>query len=360
MDTLVVIGPTPPPFHGVAFSTRLVIDNPLLRHHFEVVHLDTSDRRSIENMGRWDVQNIGLGLRSLAKLLRVLPGKKGVTYLPLSETLGGFARDSLFIWASHVMGWKTAVHIRNSLFREFYGSQPRLARWWIRRTLRIVTGVAVLGESLRWLMDGFVQDFRLVVVPNGTPEFNRPKVEEDHSLVLYLSNLCRKKGADHAVRSALIVAEQDTNARFVFAGGWESTEIEEELRNLALPLVGRLEFVGPVAGAERARLMASARVLLFPVAWGEGHPRILLEALAAGLPAVTTNRATIAETIVDGETGFVLDNPAPSELAARVLEVLHDNSLRARLSAAARKRYLERFTQEQADRTIADWLTTLA
>ncbi len=223
--------------------------------------------------------------------------------------------------------------------------------------MRAITRVAVLGETLRPLMDGFVESSRVAVVPNGTPAFERPRCEPDGSLVLYLSNISRKKGADIAVKAACLIAMQDERAHFVFAGGWESSAFETEVRELAAPLGNRVEFLPPVAGELKARLMASARVLLFPVAWGEGHPRIVLEALAAGLPVVTTNRATISETVVDGISGFVLPDPDPAKVARRVLELLHDDALHARVSVAARVRYEERFTQANADRSLAHWLS---
>ena len=73
-------------------------------------------------------------------------------------------------------------------------------------------------------------------------------------------------------------------------------------------------------------------MLLFPPVEPEGHPRVVLEALAAGLPVITTDRGAIAETVVEGESGFVLDHPVPDELAARVLRLLRDPELRDRMS----------------------------
>jgi glycosyltransferase involved in cell wall biosynthesis len=360
MTPLVVVGPTPPPFHGVAVSTALALISGPLNNRFAIEHLDTSDRRSIENLGRWDFENIRLALSAIIRLNRLVGARRGVLYLPLSENAGGFLRDSLMLWTAKLRGWKTAAHIRNSLFREFHAAQPRPFQWWIRLTMRHLTSVAVLGDSLRGLMTGFVDDARVVVVPNGTPDFVRPECPRDESLVLYLSNLSRKKGADVAVRTAIEVAKADDRARFVFAGAWESPAFEREVRALAEPMDGRIAFVGTVTGVEKAKLMASAQVLLFPVAWGEGHPRILLEALAAGLPAVTTDRATIRETLSDGESGFVLPDPVPEVLAESVLTLLRDAKLRERMSRAARRRYLEAFTQAHADRKLADWLSSVA
>jgi hypothetical protein len=146
---LIVVGPVPPPIHGVAVSTTLVLNNHLLHDQFEIEHLDTTDPRPVSNMGKWDVGNVALGLWALARLGWKLRGRQGLLYLPLSENRSGFLRDSLFIHLASLRGWKVAVHIRNSLFRRFYDLQPRFYKFWIRLTLRRMTGLAVLGESLR-------------------------------------------------------------------------------------------------------------------------------------------------------------------------------------------------------------------
>src|SRR5690349_8183564 len=98
---LTVIGPLPPPFHGVAVSTSLIVSSPTVNEAFDVRHLDTSDRRAVQTIGRWDMKNVGLGLRHAVRLARMLAtGRRGVVYLPLSQNSGGFLRDSLLIWVA--------------------------------------------------------------------------------------------------------------------------------------------------------------------------------------------------------------------------------------------------------------------
>ena len=354
---LIVFGPLPPPYHGVAVSTSLVLRNETLKEHFSVEHLDTTDPRTIDNIGRWDWGNLRTGLVALARLHARLRRPRGVVYLPLSENAGGFFRDSLYVWSAHLRGWKVAVHIRNSLFRRFYSSQPAPLQWWIRITMKRLTAVAVLGESLRPLMDGFVPTDRVAVVPNGTPPFEGHPGPRADDLVLYLSGILRKKGADHAVRAACLVVERRPTTRFVLAGDWEDEAFEQEIRSIAAPAGDRIEFAGPTWGQPKLELMATATVLLFPVAWGEGHPRIVLEAMAAGLPVVTTDRSTIAETL--GEGGFVLSDPDPVELAEKITALLEDRALRERMGASGLERWRSHYTQVEADRRIAEWLVSV-
>ena len=96
---MLLVGSLPPPENGMTLSMRALLESALVRR-FEVVHLDTSDHRGIENVGQIDLRNIKLALLHGAKfswfLLRYRPA---VVYLPIARTLppagatGAAARD---------------------------------------------------------------------------------------------------------------------------------------------------------------------------------------------------------------------------------------------------------------------------
>jgi len=356
---LIVIGPLPPPLHGVTISTSLVLANPLLHERFVVEHLDTSDHRSGGNIGSWDARNVFAALSALSRLVRMLRGRSGLVYLPLSQSTPGFLRDSLLILVSDLARWRVTAHLRGSEFRQFVESAPPLWRRWIRSSLGRLDSVAVMGESLRWVFSGLLPEQRVAVVPNGTPEPRTNGVPRDPHHVVFLSNLRRRKGVVESVRAALLVLERGSSARFTFVGDWENPQLEAQLRSLAGERNGAIEFRGPVDGEEKDALLASAAVLLFPPVEPEGHPRVVLEALAAGVPVVTTDRGAIAETVVDGECGFVLADPDPERLAECILTLTSDAVASGRFHAAARARYLSRYTQDHADHALAEWLTGL-
>lgn len=357
---LIVIGPLPPPYHGVSVSTTLVLDNRFLQERFAVEHLDTSDHRANSNVGTWDLRNVRLAVASVATLFARLRGERGVVYLPLSQNTPGFVRDALFILAASSRGWKVAVHLRGSDFRGFYRTRGAVFRRWIRATLARVDSVAVMGSTLRWVFEGLVPPERIAVVPNGTPDPGVNGTERDPETVLFLSNLRRRKGVTESLEAALIVLERQPSARFLFVGEWESGELERSLKRRVSHVPDRVEFRSPVTGQAKENLLRSSTVLLFPPVEPEGHPRVVLEGLAAGIPIVTTARGAIPETVVNGESGFVLDEPVPEELAERVLRLLRDRELRREMGRAARARYLERFTPEETNRRFAEWLSEVA
>jgi glycosyltransferase involved in cell wall biosynthesis len=343
----------------VTVSTKLVLESRHLDERFRMQHLDTSDHRSGRNVGVWDTRNVIGALGAVTRLLFTLRPPRGLLYLPLSQSTPGFVRDSLFVLSARMLGWKVAAHLRGSDFRSYYETSPRALKRWIRLTLRQVNSVAVMGESLRWVFAGLVPDERIFVVPNGTPDPNPLPNGRDHNHVLFLSNLRRRKGVVEAVDAALLVLEQIPSVRFTFAGSWESDHLERELRDRVRAFNGGVTFQPPVVGREKDRLLASAAILLFPPVEPEGHPRVVLEALAAGVPVVTTDRGAISETVTDGRDGFVLPDPEPHLLADRVVRLLEDSALYDDFSRAARETYEARLTQSRADNVLSDWLAEL-
>ena len=358
---LILVGPLPPPRHGVSISTSLILSSRLVNDRFRVEHLDTSDHRSRATIAQWDVTNVRLGLLSAARLVLKLFGREtGVLYLPLSQSSGGFLRDSMLINLAAARGWSVAAHLRGSEFAShFYGQTGPVLRSWIRATLRRLSSVAVMGEDLRPVFGGLVEDDRIVVVPNGTPDITLGMNERDPRHVLFLSNLRRRKGVVEALEAALHVISANSKVTFTFAGESDDDALLAELRSRARPAEEQIRFVSVADDARKADLLASASIFLFPPLMPEGHPRVVLEAMAAGLAIVTTARGAIPETVRDGVDGYVLSDPDPAALATCLTRLLTNDDLRAGMGDAARQRYLDEFTQERADERLVDWLGQL-
>lgn len=357
---LLVVGPLPPPLHGVTISTSLVLENTLLAHEFEVVHVDTSDHRAGDNTGRWDWTNVSSGLGSLVRLVVAMrrTAAPGVLYLPLSQNRAAFLRDSLLVLVGAAFRWRVAVHLRGSDFADLYRSLGPLGRAWVRFTMNHVTSCAVMGRSLRHVFGGLLPADRIAVVPNGTPDPAHRADPETSSTILCLTNLRPRKGIEPAIEAARLVLGEMPEVRFRFAGAWEN----EAFRQSMLELSGndpRIEFLPVVEGAEKDELIASAAVMLFCPVQPEGHPRVVLEALAAGVPLVTTDQGAIRETVENGESGFVLAEADPQEIAARVLLLMRQPRLRRDVGTRARERYETCFTQQKADETITGWLAAV-
>ena len=148
-ERLLVIGPTPPPAHGVAVFTATLLRGlrsvGLLAHH-----LDTTDDRSLENLGRLDPTNLRLGVRHALSLARLLASNPGVSvYLPLSASRWGFLRDALFVSMAKAWRRRVYVHLHNgSGLNGLYDEVGPALRLVIRATASTVHQAWALTPSL--------------------------------------------------------------------------------------------------------------------------------------------------------------------------------------------------------------------
>jgi glycosyltransferase involved in cell wall biosynthesis len=110
----------------------------------------------------------------------------------------------------------------------------------------------------------------------------------------------------------------------------------------------RITFLGPLMESEvrteygRATAFALPCQVL-PNGDRDGLPNVLLEAMAHGLPVVSTTLAGVREAVTDGETGLLVSPRDEVGLAETLERLFSDGALRARLGARARQRVAERF-----------------
>jgi len=364
--TILLIGPTPPPYHGVSLMMRS-----LLRWKaggpFRIIHLELADRRGIQHVDRPDLHDVflfcGQWIRLISLLLRERPQ---LVYLPLSQSTVGFLRDSFFLWPAALLRRRILIHLHGSHFRQWYAGLSRPLKSYVQSTLRTVTRAIVLGESLRAVFDGLVPDERISVVPNGVGDggYEPRETEETERRrfrILHLSTLCRQKGALVILSAIPLVLQKRRDVKFILAGEWARKEdrlaADSLIRREALEKY--LLWPGHVTGERKEQLYQSADLFLFPGIQPEGQPLVLLEAMAAGLPVLYTDRGCVSETVMQDENGLQVAANDPADLASKILWCLdHPKQLRA-MGVRSRLRYEQHYTDEQFRKRMADviWQT---
>ncbi len=155
--------------------------------------------------------------------------------------------------------------------------------------------------------------------------------------VLYVGKLEEHKGAD--LLPAALAAVPD--ARLVVAG---DGPLAAAVRRGCAARGVALDLLGERPHDDVLRLMGEADALLFPARWEEPLTRTLLEAGAAGLPAVALATGGTPDIIADGETGVLVDHPA--DLGPALAALLSDPARRERLGRAARARIAAHFAED--------------
>jgi glycosyltransferase involved in cell wall biosynthesis len=273
-------------------------------------------------------------------------------YIPISQNTLGFLRDSLFLISSKFFKKKVIVQLAGSNFQTFFQGSNWIMRGLIRFNLKSVTRAVVEGECLKGVFDGIIPAERVRAVPLGTEgtkllaEGRISGCYKGHYVILFLSSLRRSKGFMDVVRSIPNVSEKEKNVEFVFAGemrltGEERTEIDGFIGRSNIAHL--ITFTGPVAGEDKVKLFHSADIFVLP-SYNEGLPTVLLEALAAGLPIITTDVGAIKEVVVCGENGLYVEPGDSQTIAERIVFLLKDDHLRYEMKRRNRERFLKQYT----------------
>jgi len=344
------LAPTPPPVMGPSIATEIVLRGPLPTD-LRIFHIDTADRRGLETLGRIDLANLWNAARTAARLVwTMLRHWPDLVYIPISQTRIGYLRDSVYLVLAWLFRRRIALHLRGAAFGDFYARSGALLRAWIRWTLRRADGVIVLGESLRAIFEPFVAADRIHVVPNGEdfPEFDglgRDYRARDSFHVVYLGNLIPLKGVDDLLRAAPLVVARHPGTRFTFAGAWRSDGFRSWAETFARRHgLANVRFAGPVDRAAKTALLREADLFVFP-STREGHPWVIVEALAAGLPIVSCDAGCIRESVLDGRNGRLVPMRDHETLAQTINDLLSDPERLGSMALESRRHYLSRFTR---------------
>lgn len=168
-------------------------------------------------------------------------------------------------------------------------------------------------------------------------------------LVVYLGRLKRYKRVDLIIRA--FAAMQHPTARLAIAGAGDHKPVLEALAH-SLDLGERVKFLGFISEAQKVSLLRNAWVLAF-TSPKEGWGITNLEAAACATPVVASSSPGLRESVVDGETGFLVPHGDLPALVRALNRITSDRALVDRLGAAGRS-FAERFTWDAAaDQTEA-------
>jgi colanic acid/amylovoran biosynthesis glycosyltransferase len=185
---------------------------------------------------------------------------------------------------------------------------------------------------------------RIVVHPLGVnPALFPPKPEGQPSRavrILTIGRMVPKKGMEYALKAVAAVIREHSNIEYVIIGdGPLRAHLEGLTRSLGI--TNAVRFAGWEPRPEVLKALSEADILLAPSVTSEsgdqeGTPVVIMEALACGVPVVSTQHAGIPEVVDDGVSGFLVPERQPEALALALERLVRDPKLRESMGAWGR------------------------
>jgi glycosyltransferase involved in cell wall biosynthesis len=235
-------------------------------------------------------------------------------------------------------------------FRGYDASRKLREAQTVRAYRRMVTQIDGLFAVSNFLVENLkragVVHPNTHVIPSGTnPRVFQPGVKDRH-LIVSVGRFVGKKRPDIALRAFAAVAARHPDVRLEMVG--EGPLLAEcEALAASLGIAARVHFLGGRDHAFVAELLGRARVFLqhsvtSPDGETEGLPSSIQEAMAAGAVIVSTRHAGIPEIVLEGRTGWLVDEHDEAGFGAALARVFDAPDLADTMAQAARELALER------------------
>lgn len=187
---------------------------------------------------------------------------------------------------------------------------------------------------------GYADPARSALIPGSGVDLEKfvhvPEPQGETPLVLMPTRLVHEKGIAVFAAAAQLLKSRGVKARFQIAGGLTRHNPKaitlEEMKEIAKD--GAVEWLGKAENMPA--LLSKAAIIVYPSYYGEGIPRVLLEACATGRPIVTTDHPGCREAVRHQENGLLVPVKDVDATAAAIEKLLNDAGLRAAMGARGR------------------------
>jgi glycosyltransferase involved in cell wall biosynthesis len=276
----------------------------------------------------------------------------GIVHLHVAA-FNSFWRKSIFLLVAKSLRAKVVLHWHSPRLKQFIDANGVGARSYIERIFMAADVVlAASGASVSELTEVFRQ-LRPRVIYNPVDDKIRvvpPNAIERNVDILFMAALLPEKGIFDLVDAFVIVREVCPSARLIMCG----TGLDQELRERVASkgLAGAVQLPGWISGDDRNTFFGQAAVFCLP-SRADTFAMANLDAMAAGLPVVSTFHGGIPEVVQDGVNGLLVPTGDIGELAKKLIVLLKNPPLRVSLGQAGARIARERFSTE---RMIAELL----
>lgn len=386
---VLVVGQTPPPYHGQALMIERLLQGRFARMQLHHVRMAFSD--SIGEVGRFRLSKVCHLLAVVFRIVyfRIVCGADVLYYPPGGPNRVPLYRDLMILNCTRWLFHHTILHFHAGGVSQLYPQLSWPLRWLFRRALfhadaaiRISHGSPPDGQRLKakqeYIVPNGIEDelprfssvspdsavqmrttsqlaeFRVLAssmqAASGPHNLGLATCEPEMLRILFVGMLTEAKGLLVLVEACGILSARGITARLELVGQFQSADFESRLheRIAQLGLQSQIVFRGVLHGDAKWQAFAEADVFCLPTFYeAETFGIVLVEAMSFRLPVVATRWRGIPEIVDDCKSGFLVEPHDAGAIADRLAQLHDDPSLRRWLGAEGRRKFLREFTTEK-------------
>ena len=353
---ILLVGPNPPPMGGIIKYCQDILASPLAEKYdltFFPTSIPLSIRPAVFTAKRtWNIflrdgfrsalRQLAFGWRRARELKELMKsGRFDVIHVPTC-TGWGFWRNALHIYYARRQGVGVFFHLLGAI-DDFWRNGSAVRRFFLRKALDQADIHVVQSDGLRDVTRQFTSA-PVLSIYNGVPTkeliarggYAHSAASAKKVRVVNVGLLGHRKGYFDLIEAAKILCPELPDLEFVFVGGGEV----EKFRKLVAEegLADKITVAGHVDEDEKLRWLQTSDVFAMP-SYSEGQPIAILEAMAVGLPVISTTIGSIPE-VIEESNGRVI---APGDVPALC------NAIRELAGSKKLRRTMGKFNSSQAE-----------
>ncbi|MCG3161340.1 MAG: D-inositol-3-phosphate glycosyltransferase [Acidobacteria bacterium] len=273
-----------------------------------------------------------------------------------------FANIRLHAAATKVIRMNGGHHF----FTTTLGQRPAVWRGWqerrsFARADELCAVSEFIAETTRGLLKLGNRPIEILPNPVDTERFKpRPDVHEEDGLIVFTGTLCEKKGVRQLVQAMPRIVAEVPQARLLLIGRdsidpLTGASFKSQMEKLIEPrLQPHVKFADFIDNSRLPETLASASVCVYP-SHMEAQGIVIIEGMAMSKAVVTGKTGPGPELVEEEVSGMLCDPYDPASIAAKVVGLLKDPSLRRQIGARARLRAVNKFSVETLVRLNTDF-----
>lgn len=340
--SVLLVGPSLMQKGGMATVQNLVLNG--MNEAMQVEHIATHEEGSL-----WH-RTWFFAIALIAFVKALVANRVSLVHLHVSEK-GSVFRKIILLWIAKAFGRSVVMHTHGCEFHLFHANLPGWVRYGVNLSLQQADCVVTLSESWRryYIRHCGLSRNRVVVLPNpvdipaAVPSRSQVNsvvsaAKEPPVRIAFLGRIGARKGAFDLIRAfAQLPAECRDRAQLMLAGDGEVQGAIALVNQLGLSQ--QITLMGWLSAAECKQLLSTSHLFALP-SYNEGLPMAVIEAMAWGLPVISTPVGGIPELISHQKTGYLVE-PGDIDSLAKSMQFLIENAgVRESVGQKARERVL--------------------
>lgn len=346
---VLLLGPIPPAIGGIATHMDHLIHGPLHRD-FEIFPMATMSRKH----GQPDYHNESI-VRKCAQILSdafkeigmLLFKKPSLVHINSSFNTGAFWRDALYILIARLWRRPVFLQMHGGNLGDFIKRYPQFIQSNLLAILRCTSRISVLSKVQSEPLKEAGLSEQALILPNMIDcqqyDCSAKEAMRDHeaTFIVIASHFTKSKGVYDILEAFEITLQHCPQCQLIMVGGGrEAGTLKTLCQEKAYG--HRVRFTGFIEQQQISAYLHQSDVFVLP-SHSEGFPMVVLEAMACGLPVISTEVGAIPEMLETPDHSFIIPVGDVDAMAARMTQLAESANLRHQRGRANRHRVEKQF-----------------